>query len=414
MKYSVAVAAFVGASSVTAAPFTAEKRGFFDTVGNYFPGAGSVSSGGGSVPSGGGSVPSGGSNAVQDALNAIIAGGAPSSQVIPLLQDESLASHALATIKKTETSTKVKKLLSNQQFLTGPALAGINETFINQVARYAGNTTAYTQSAQLAGNTDFLGFLSGIIGDKAIFSALTGALTKSNFDLGNFITSNAQSPATWNLVGNVAGSDYANIVAKLEALFNDKVFAARFDALLSSQNNFDEVLKSTLTDADFITHVCNVLEIAPELTTKIVALLGNSANFGAGLEGLLGSAFKGQITGVIGTGSASSLVDGAFGGLGSFNAIISKYLSSGAIVSAIGSLLGNSSFTGTFTSLVNGFLSGNLDLSAIIKQVTANLPFLSQITGALAIPFSIVQTVVSTITASGLFKVVFDLFGQIY
>lgn len=405
MKYSIAVAAFIGVSSVTAAPVTGGmativKRGLLDTIGSYLPGAGGASSGS--------------ANPVQSALDAIIGGSAPSSQAILLLQDQSLATHALATVKNTETSAKVKKLLSNKQFLTSSALTGVNENFINQVAPYAANTSAYTQSAQLAGNTEFLGFLSGIVGDKAIFSAFSSALSESKFDLGGFITSNAQSPAAWNLAGSVAGSGYTNIVAKLQALFSDKVFAARFDALLSSQGNFAEVLKNTLTDGEFITHVCTVLGIDSGLTAKIVALLGVGANFGAGLEGLLGSAFNGQITGVIGTGSASSLVETAFGGLGSFNAIISGYLSSGTIVSALGGLLGNASFTGTFTTLVNGFLSGSLSYSAIIKQVTANLPFISLITGALAIPFSIVQTVVKTITASGFFNVFFNLFGQIY
>ncbi|KAH7031342.1 uncharacterized protein B0I36DRAFT_349429 [Microdochium trichocladiopsis] len=410
MKYSVAVAVVIGATSVSAMPVTGpvaalRERGFFDSIGNYFTGGSTSTTPAAPVQS----QPATTTNPVEDALNTIVGGGALSPQIIRLLQDGSLAQNTLATISKSDASVKVKGLLKDQQFLNKAGALFTNETFINELATATVSTHASAQAVDLIGNADYLGFLSGIVGDKDIFNAVAGALAGGNFNLGGFLSSSAQSQAVWNLAASLTGD--ASLAAKLEALFTDKVFIARFDALLNSKGDFAAVLTDILQDGEFIAHVCNILGLSPELTAKITALFSAGANFGASLEALLGADFAGQITGLIGTGSIGSLITGALSGLGSFNAIISGYLSSGTIVSAIGSLLGNVNFTGKFTALLQGFLSGNLDLNAIVGNITADMGFLTMITGALGIPLKIVQTVVAKITASGFFKVFFGFFN---
>ncbi|KXJ86132.1 hypothetical protein Micbo1qcDRAFT_168715 [Microdochium bolleyi] len=418
MRYSVAFTAIIGATSVTAfpvaGPITAlRERGFFDSVGNYFGGSGtstSTSLPAPTKPAEGGATT--GRNPVQDALNNVVGGGALSPQIIKLLQDGGLAQHTLKTVASGSSVAQIKTLLKDQTFLSRAGALATDDKFLGELAVATTSTHAASQALTLAQSTDYLGFLSGIVGDKDIFQAITGALTSGGFDLGGFLSGRAQSQSVWDLVGSVSGS--ASLVNRLEALFKDKVVAARFEALVKSDGNFADELTAIVEDKDFVTHVSTILGVSPELTAKITALLSADANFGASLEALLGANFAGQITGLIGTGSIGSLIKGAFGGLGSLQAILSGYLSGGAVVSAIGNLLGSTAVTAKFTALLKGFVAGNIDLSAVVKDVIGDLGFLTKITGALGIPFQLVQKVVATITASGFFNLFFGLFNKIY
>ncbi|KAJ1333313.1 hypothetical protein MN608_03303 [Microdochium nivale] len=411
MRYSVTFTAIIGATSVAAFPVSGpvaalRERGIFGTIGNYFTGGGSTST----PPAQ--AAPVNGINPVEDALNNVIGGGALQPQVMRLMQDGQLGQNTLATIAKRDTAAKVKTLLKDKKFLSRAGALMTDDAFIGQMAILTTNTHAASQALKLAGSTKYLGFTSGVVRDKDIFKAVTGALTSSGFDLGEFMTGRVQSKNVWDLAGSVSGgSVYAS---KFKALFADKIVAQRFDALVKSNGNFAGELTSAVEDNELVTRVCGILGVSPELTDKTTALLSGGANFGESLEAMMGAGFAGQITGLIGTGSAGSLIGDAFGGLGSIEDIMSGYLSSGAIVSAVGSLLGSTAITGKSTALLNGFVAGTIDLSAIVKDVTADLGFVTKITGAFGIPVVVVQKCVTTVMGSGFFDVAFGFFDMIY